>query len=169
MLTRAADEGASAEKLAELADHSDLQNVMVYIDNSPSYVVRLGERIDSYYEPALKRFRGTITLSDNGTGNAIPGFSPHLPLLDLGGIGRCGAEGICNLAPPVSCYHCDHFIAFRDGPHRDVVRALEQSMEGMSPRMGLQLAPTLAAARDLVRQLDEEQAVTSHDEDGDYA
>ncbi len=160
LLTNAADEGASPMKLAELADHTDQQNVKVYVDNSPGYLVRLSDRVDQIYDPLVKRFAGKVASRADAkpgvTGRVIPGATPTLPVLDTGGIGVCGAGGPCHRNPVVSCYRCNKFVAWKEGRHEDVVVALERAMEQMSPRIALLLAPSLAAAREVVAAIQEE-------------
>lgn len=76
--------------------------------------------------------------------------------LGLGGIGLCGrdvlADGLCGLAPPLTCYTCPSLAAFRDDPHRIVGDSLEElidtRMDGAADRrIPLQLEDTLAAIR----------------------
>src|SRR5690606_40615967 len=80
----------------------------------------------------------------------VPGAAPIRTVLNTGGIGVCGAGGLCLRNPVVSCYTCNKFVAWKEGPHEDVVVALERAMEQMSPRIALLLAPSLAAAREVV-------------------
>jgi hypothetical protein len=171
LLTNAADEGASPEKLAKLADHEDLQNVLVYLDRSPGFLSRIATKVDALYDPMVKRFKGQWTTSDAATApdgsppRVVLGKAPHLPLLDVGGIGFCGSKTLCRLNPPLTCYPCDHFIAFRDGPHEQVVTALEQTMDDMpDERVALQIAAPLAAAREVVRAIKAERGKRGDDE-----
>ena len=157
MLTNAADEGASAEHLAMLADHSDLQNIQVYLDRSPLFLLRIRDKVDAIYDPMVRRFQGSFTTESAAARKhlpIIPGFAPQLPLLNVGGIGACGRSDLCRLAPPLTCYTCPHFIAFRDGPHEEVAAALEVSMTGMNERVGLQVANALAAVREVVARVE---------------
>ena len=89
---------------------------------------------------------------------------PVLPV-DIGGIGMCGRDvrndGLCRLAPPLTCYPCEFFAAFRDGPHAEVLKALEQVKEQLKessdPRIPMQLEEVIAAARQLVAQIVKER------------
>jgi hypothetical protein len=153
MLTNAADEGASLEHLAMLADHTDLQNVQVYVDRSPLFLERIRDKVDAIYDPMVKRFQGQFTTTREAQergGRVIPGVAVQLPLLNVGGIGVCGHKSLCSLAPPLTCYSCEKFVAFRDGPHAEVVAALDAEMQRMNDRVGLQIANALAAAREVV-------------------
>jgi hypothetical protein len=85
--------------------------------------------------------------------------------LDLGGIGLCGRDvatnGLCGLAPPLTCYTCPSFAAFRDGPHGVIGDALERlidtRMDGAADRrIPLQLVDTVAAIHQLQAQIRQE-------------
>ena len=159
MLTNAADEGASLEHLAMLADHRDLQNVQVYVDRSPLFLERIRDKVDAIYDPMVKRFKGTFTtkrVAQERGGRVIPGVAVQLPLLNVGGIGVCGHKSLCKLAPPLTCYTCESFVAFRDGPHAEVVEALDAAMKKMNDRVGLQISNALAAAREVVAMVQAE-------------
>ena len=161
MLTNAADEGASLEHLAMLADHSDLQNVQVYVDRSPLFLERIRDKVDAIYDPMVKRFKGQFTTKREAQargGRVIPGVAVQLPMLNVGGIGVCGHKSLCKLAPPLTCYTCESFVAFRDGPHVEVVEELDASMKRMNDRVGLQIANALAAAREVVAMVQAERA-----------
>jgi len=171
--TEAAKDGAAPARIAELLDHSDLQNVRVYVEASSYVIDQLGKEFDNVFEPIARRFRGTII--DLHTKPAFPGVPPkivpstsfHLPVLpvDIGGIGMCGRDvrndGLCRLAPPLTCYPCEFFAAFRDGPHAEVLKALEQVKEQLKessdPRIPMQLEEVIAAARQLVAQVVKER------------
>jgi hypothetical protein len=173
LLTNAADEGASLEKLASLADHSDFQNLLVYVERSPGFLDRIARKVDALYAPTVKRFKGQWTSSDATTGpdgtpaQRILGKAPHLPMLDVGGIGLCGSKALCRLAPPLTCYSCNEFVAFRDGPHEQVVAALERTIDHLADeRVAIQIAPSLGAAREVVAALRRERGEAPLDSSG---
>lgn len=154
MLTNAADEGATVEHLAELADHTDTQNVNVYVERSPLFLQRIAPKVDALYDPMVRRFRGEMLSQAEVTRRSlpvIPGFATQLPTLSLPGIGGCGKSGLCELAPPLTCYPCPHFVAFSDTDHRAVERALVEYMQELDERIALQIAPSLAAVREVIR------------------
>ena len=160
--TNAHEEGASKERLAILLDQDDLQSLQMYTANSALSVLRIQDRVNAIYDPLVRRFKGMWTQStapmglDGEPGRTIPGFAPQIQL-DVGGIGHCGRNSVCGFSPVTACYSCDKFVAFTDGPHRDVVASLETAMERAEPRIALQLAPALAAAREVVAYLEENQ------------
>lgn len=154
MLTNAANEGASIEHLATLADHSDTQSVMGYVNSSPHFLERFRHKVDAIYDPLVKRFRGELVPEEEGRRRGlplIPGVATQLPGLHLPGIGVCGSQSLCKLAPPLTCYPCHHFVAFRESDHRAVEQALVQYMATLDERVALQIAPSLAAVREVIR------------------
>jgi hypothetical protein len=175
--TEAAREGASPARIAELLDHTDLQNVKVYVEASSYVVNQLGKRFDEVFGPIARRFRGKVV--DSHREPAFPGVLPkiipstslHLPVLpvDVGGIGMCGRDiqkhGLCRLAPPLTCYPCEFFAAFRDGPHAEVLQALEEIQEELKKssdvRIPMQLEEVTAAAKQLVAQISAERKQTN--------
>jgi integrase len=172
LATEMAREGASRERIAEVLDHTDLQNVDVYVEAASYVVDQLGEQFDRIFDPLLQRFRGRIV--DSHTRSVFPGVPPksipgelvHLPTapLNLGGIGMCGRDvckdGLCRLAPPLTCYPCEFFAAFRTGPHAEVLAALERIAEAMKPvsdsRIPMQFEDIMAAIRQLLEQIAQE-------------
>jgi len=172
LATEMAREGASRERIAEVLDHTDLQNVDVYVEAASYVVDQLGEQFDRIFDPLLQRFRGRIV--DSHTRSVFPGVPPksipgelvHLPTapLNLGGIGMCGRDvrkdGLCRLAPPLTCYPCEFFAAFRTGPHAEVLAALERIAEAMKPvsdsRIPMQFEDVMAAIRQLLAQIAQE-------------
>jgi integrase len=164
LATEMAREGASPEKIATVLDHTDLQNVSVYVEASSYVVDQVGDRFDQVFEPIARRFRGKIVDRPEGPALAkqvVPSASAHLPLLNVGGIGMCGRDvrmdGLCNLAPPITCYACEFFAAFRDGPHEEVLHALEKVRTDLKAssdlRIPMQLDDVMTAARQLVAQI----------------
>jgi integrase len=130
--THMAEEGASLFHIAEVLDHSDTQNVRVYVETASSITDAVARATDSALLPVVKRFQGKIVESTAGSqGPLIPASAPHLGIdhLDVGGIGLCGldarAESPCRLLPPISCYLCPSFAALRDGPHEQMLHSIE--------------------------------------------
>lgn len=178
LATEMAREGASRHRIADVLDHTDLQNVEVYIEASSYIVTQVGPRFDARFKPVLQRFLGKIVATSDPQPVAglqrkvIPGVLVHLPTLpvNLGGIGACGrdaqTEGICQLAPPLSCYSCDKFAAFRDFDHASIADSLEQVIATRfggqaDERIPLQLVGTLHAIRQLEQQIADERPGTA--------
>jgi len=134
--THMAEEGASVFHIAELLDHSDTQNVRVYVETASSIADPVAKATDSALAPLVQRFQGKIVQPSAATApEMIPAIAPHLGLnrLDIGGIGFCGRDvrrdGLCRLFPPASCYLCPSLSAFRDGPHQQVLDSLERFLK----------------------------------------
>jgi len=71
-------------------------------------------------------------------------------------------DGLCRLAPPLTCYPCEFFAAFRGGPHAEILTALERittEMKAVSDsRIPMQLEGVMAAIRQLLAQIAREAA-----------
>lgn len=177
LATEMAREGASRERIAEVLDHTDLQNVDVYVEAASFVVDQLGERFDQIFDPLLQRFRGKVIESNVEQAfpkippNLIPGDIVHLPtaLVNVGGIGMCGRDvrkdGLCRLAPPLTCYPCEFFAAFRTGPHAEVLTALEKVSAEMKAtsdsRIPMQLEDVMSAIRQLLAQIHRDEEPTA--------
>jgi integrase len=166
--TEMSNDGASDIQIAGALGHTDTQQVRNYRETSSCIVGQLGPKGDEVYEPVLGAFRGKII--DSHTESAFPGVppqvipssSPYLPVLnlDLGGIGMCGRnvrkDGLCSLAPPMTCYGCDSFAPFRNGPHEEVLNSLE-TMKASDSRTSQHLDDAIAVAKQLVAQIRSEE------------
>jgi len=126
LATYMAEEGASAFHIAEILDHSDTQNVRVYVETASSIADQVAKATDAVLLPLIRRFQGRIvdsteTPAFEGLPNqVIPAIAPHLAIFhsNVGGTGMCGRDvrkdGLCRLLPPVSCYLCPSFAALED-------------------------------------------------------
>ena len=178
LATEMAREGASRHKIADVLDHTDLQNVEVYIEASSYIVTQVGDRFDPRFQPVLQRFLGKVVDTSDPQPfpglkrKVIPGVVVQLPMVPvkLGGIGACGKdaakEGICQLAPPLSCYGCDKFAAFRDFDHGSIGDALERVIttrfDGQADeRIPLQLVGTVHAIRQVEHQIADERSLAA--------
>ena len=82
-------------------------------------------------------------------------------MLKTGGVGLCGRDvkrnGLCRLLPPLSCYLCPCFVAFRHGPHQEMLDALLQirqlGEEMGDERIKRQLDDVCAAISEVLAQL----------------
>ncbi len=121
--TRAAREGFGELVIAELLDHSDTQNVGVYIKNIPEHVKRLDEAVGFHLAPYAQAFAGVLVDCEK---DAQRGDDPTSRIrTDEGqGLGTCGEFGFCNANVPIPCYTCMHFQPWLEGPHAEVYRYL---------------------------------------------
>lgn len=172
LATEAARDGASRFDIAHLLFHKDLQNVEVYFDAAGTVMDQIEERLDRAFGAYLNRFLGKVTSASDPSPHpgivrrVVPGIFPQFLEVPLQlGLGACGQNvvrnGICKLAPPLSCYRCPKFAAFREADHKSVGDALESlarsKFEGRADdRVGGELVLTIQAIRDLERQIEEE-------------
>ncbi|MBI5957337.1 MAG: tyrosine-type recombinase/integrase [Chloroflexi bacterium] len=169
LATHLAEEGASKFHIAEILDHTDLQHVEVYVETTARIADYVARATDPIMEPLVQRFLGQLvdagdapTFSGLPHDALIPAAAPHLPLLSVGGIGVCGRntrhDGLCQLLPPLSCYTCSLFGAFRDGPHREMLTAidayLDAAREQADPRILQQLDGVKQAIGQVLGQIE---------------
>lgn len=122
--TRAAEEGHGPLVIAGLLDHTDTQNVGVYIASSPAIIERIDRAVALELAPLAQAFAGIIKdvpQSDGGTARGIIDLR-----IDRSGkaMGECGKHGFCNFSAPIACYTCGNFEAWPDGPHEAVLQHL---------------------------------------------
>jgi len=143
-------QGIGARELAELLDHTDLQNVQVYYKADSRMVERLDATVAKHLGPTIRAFMGEIIPSRGTTVDLIP-------FRDLPDLGQCGANFVCGLSAPKNCYTCVQFRAFKDGPHQAVLDSLlteraELLNEGHE-RIADQLDRTILAAGEVVARV----------------
>lgn len=175
LATEAARDGASRFDIAHLLFHVDLQNVEVYFDAAGTVMDQIEDSLERAFGSHLNRFQGKLAGATDVTPyeglqrRVVPGVFPQLPeapILQMG-LGACGHDvqqfGICKLAPPITCYRCPKFAAFREVDHKavgDALEAMARSRFGdrADDRIGGELVLTIQAIRDLERQIAEERA-----------
>lgn len=171
LATRMAYAGASREQIAEMLDHTDLQNVEVYIEAAARGLEEIDEALEnSDFDLVMRLFEGTVVKKSAVTHDSteerrtIPGSIPQIPTapFPVGAIGWCGRDtrkdGLCSLAPPLSCYLCDKFAAFEDAPHGEIADAIEASVlyaynTGTNDMAPQQVMRTVQAIRQLQVQI----------------
>jgi hypothetical protein len=165
LATHMAEEGASRFHIAEILDHTDLQNVSVYTETVSSIADDVARATDRAMGSLVNRFLGKIvdSLDSAPRQQLIPMHSPHIPLpvLNLAGIGGCGKDivrdGLCELFPPLSCYLCPSFAALRSGPHREMLDSLEsyvtKNKGDLDSRILGQLNDIILAVRTVLKRL----------------
>ena len=155
---RAHDDGASIYVIAELLDHTDIQNAKVYTEGSPDIIDRLNRNMAMELAPVAQAFAGLlITRDDIEARRSGPGKRIHDRALPDGRgsdpLGNCGLHGFCGLARPLACYTCRNFRPWDDGPHDEVLSGLledreSQRAKGYAPRIfGLHDRTIVAVAR----------------------
>jgi hypothetical protein len=119
--TRLVREGVSKREVADLLDHTDLQNVQVYFDIKSDIVAPLDKAIALALGPIAQAFLGKIVRNPS---EATRGGDPSADVAvtdatsgSVRRVGTCGTYSFCGLMAPVACYTCISFQPWIDGPH----------------------------------------------------
>lgn len=130
--TRAAQEGHGELIIAELLDHSDTQNVGVYVKNTPEIIKRIDKALAYQIAPLAQAFAGVIIEDES---KAKRGDDPSSRIVDpkidpsFKPMGSCGKFGFCGFMAPIACYTCKNFEPWLDGPHEKVLDHLLKEKE----------------------------------------
>ena len=120
--TKLRREGFGPFIIAELLDHSDVQNVRVYTENTPQEAVIIDEVIGPKLAPFAQACLGRLVSSER---DAVRGDDPasRVPNNRQHPVGTCGSYGFC-ASGYRACYTCYHFQPWLDGPHEEVLEYL---------------------------------------------
>ncbi|MCY1531562.1 hypothetical protein D9M68_667910 [compost metagenome] len=133
--TNLAREGKGVYVIAEALDHSDTQNVGVYVRNIPEIVERIDKAVALQLAPLAQAFRGILVKAER---EASRGTDPTSRISNgTENLGTCGSYGFCSALAPMACYTCKYFQPWLDGPHEAVLdrlilerdRVLEQTQD----------------------------------------
>lgn len=141
--TRAAMEGHGELIIAELLDHTDIQNVSVYIEARPEIVERIDRAMAMHLAPMAQAFAGVIIDDESRAARAgdpssrvcDPRFDPSMKPM-----GSCGKHGFCGFLAPIACYTCVNFQPWLDGPHEAVLDYLLGERERLASTADLRIA-----------------------------
>lgn len=139
--TNLAREGRGEYIIAEALDHSDTQNVGVYVKNIPEIVERIDKAVTLQLAPYAQAFRGILVNSEK---DAIRGNDPRSRISNgRANVGTCGTYAFCGALAPIACYTCKHFQPWLDGPHEEVLDRLIEEREHIRLSSGdLKIAST---------------------------
>lgn len=115
-------EGRGVYIIAEALDHSDTQNVGVYVKNLPDIIERIDKAVALQLGPIAQAFQGVLIASESAARRA--GDPSSRVCSSNGNVGSCGSYGFCSALAPIACYTCSHFQPWVDGPHEDVLNHL---------------------------------------------
>ncbi|KPY75970.1 MULTISPECIES: site-specific integrase [Pseudomonas syringae group genomosp. 2] len=141
--TAAAREGHGELVIAELLDHSDTQNVGIYVKATPEIIERIDRAVALRMAPLAHAFAGVVIGSECA---AIRGHDPTSRIVDprfdetMKPMGSCGREGPCGFLAPIACYTCRNFQAWVDGPHDAVLEYLLVERERLSAELDARIA-----------------------------
>ena len=125
--TKLRREGFGPFIIAELLDHSDIQNVHVYTENTAQEAVVINALIGPQLAPFAQACLGRLVRSER---DAIRGDDPRsrVPNDRQHAVGTCGNYGFC-ASGYRACYTCFHFQPWLDGPHEEVLADLYAEKE----------------------------------------
>ncbi|MER0457743.1 tyrosine-type recombinase/integrase [Aeromonas caviae] len=120
--------GTPLPVVAELMDHSDLQQLEIYYRQSHKIAEKLEQVLQNEAADIIDVFTGKVVTSDNVTqrGQGIFAPSTHLNIVQ---IGSCGSATPCSLQPPLSCYNCSSLEAFEDVDHKAVIDTMIEEVK----------------------------------------
>ena len=143
-------QGTSPRDLAELLDHTDTQQVLVYYKADARFVERLDATIAQEIGPYVRGFMGRIVNGKDVTVDLIP-------FREVPGLGQCGASFVCGLSAPKNCYTCTKFNAFSGAPHDEVLQSLLDDRTNLikagQERIAEQLDLTILAVGEVVSKI----------------
>ncbi|WP_127752625.1 site-specific integrase [Devosia sp. 1566] len=162
--TRLVREGVSKREVADLLDHSDLQNVQVYFDIKSDIVDNLDKAMAMTLGPLAQAFMGKVV---QGSDQATRGTDPTSKVATIDKernaireVGSCGSFSFCRLMAPIACYTCKDFQPWMDAPHHllldDLLKDRERKQKaGMDARMVSIADSTILAIADVINRIEE--------------
>ncbi|WP_028629268.1 site-specific integrase [Metapseudomonas resinovorans] len=163
--TNLAREGRGELVIAEALDHSDTQNVGVYVRNIPEIVERIDKAVALQLAPLAQAFRGVLVASER---DARRGDDPSSRISNgRANVGTCGSYGFCGALAPIACYTCAHFQPWLDGPHEEVLDRLIEERDRVRDNCGdLKIASTndrlILAVSDVINRCKEAKGEMVH-------
>lgn len=112
--------GTTLKVVAELMDHSDLQQLEVYYRHTHHVAKKLNDVLMREADDIIDAFAGKIVTKEEVSQKGQEIFA-HSEGQGLHLIGSCGSGTPCALNPPLSCYGCSSLEAFEDADHKAVV------------------------------------------------
>lgn len=166
--TRAAAEGHGALIIADLLDHTDTQNVWVYVEATPEMVERIDRAMSLRLAPLAQAFAGVIVEDDpRESGDPASRIVAPQCTKNFMPVGSCGKHGFCDFAAPIACYTCRKFRAWFDGPHEAVLAYLiaerERLIVGTDSRIAAVNDRTILAVAQVVKQCQDLRAGGQHE------
>ncbi|MBF4220008.1 site-specific integrase [Vibrio anguillarum] len=127
--TRAAREGAGVLTLANLLDHSDTQNVNVYVANSPEHAVHILKIMNQPLARYASAFAGKLVENEDEA-NAENKGAARIPCREKDcDVGSCGSNSFCQDYAPIACYLCPKFRPWAYAPHHLILEWLVEERE----------------------------------------
>lgn len=141
--TRTAQEGHGALIVAEVLDHTDIQNVGVYVEATPEIIKRIDKAIAFKMAPLAQAFKGILITDESKAKRGNDPSSRIYAPKETGGFkpaGNCGTMNMCSLLAPIACYTCVNFQPWLDGPHEKVLESLLAERDRLTQSSGQRIA-----------------------------
>ncbi len=138
--------------IAELLDHSDVNNAHVYTRDHPNARQWIDKAVGKQLAPVARAFAGTVVDSEQ---DARHGDDPAMRVGTRGQkVGTCGSQGWCG-AQALACYTCMHFQPWAHADHDAVltwmVERRQQMIDaGASETVASSLDPSIQAAQAVI-------------------
>ena len=133
--TNLARRGITGVSLAFALDHSDIQNIDVYTENTEEMAEQIDAVMSSALAPLAQAFAGKLIQSER---DALRANDPHSRVKTGSAmeVGNCGTFAFCASGHRI-CYTCVNFEPWADAPHEEVLEEVlnerrRQSEEGIS-------------------------------------
>ncbi|MCG9664200.1 site-specific integrase [Vibrio mediterranei] len=127
--TRAAREGAGVLTIANLLDHSDTQNVKVYVANTPEHAVYISKIMNQPLARYASAFAGKL-VEDEDEANTENRGAARIPCREKDcNVGSCGTSSFCQDYAPIACYLCPKFRPWAHAPHHLILEWLVEERE----------------------------------------
>jgi integrase len=166
--TRAAQEGHGELVIAEMMDHSDTQNVGVYVASVPEIAERIDHAVAMSLAPLAQAFKGVVIEDES---HATRTGDPSSRIIDLRidqsakPMGSCGQNSFCGFSAPIACYTCNSFEPWLDGAHEAVLTHLlekrEQLLKTTDERMASVNDRTILAVAQVIQICEERKAASN--------
>lgn len=116
--TNLARRGITGVALAAALDHTDTQNIDVYVENTVETAKQIDEVMAPLLAPLAQAFAGKLIRSER---EALRANDPHSRVKNgsSNDVGNCGTHAFC-VSGYRACYTCNRFEPWVDAPHEEV-------------------------------------------------
>ncbi|EFB9226308.1 hypothetical protein E8L33_23390, partial [Escherichia coli] len=154
--TRAAREGAGAEVISELLDHTSPQHAGVYIQNNADYAYKIDQTVGEELFQYSKIFQGEVIEHIDDDIHA----SRRIRDLDGDDAGQCNQCSSCSANVPVPCYTCISFRPWLDARHDLIyIKLVEERRKVLDftkdSRVAESLDRTILAVEEVIKKCEE--------------
>ncbi len=117
--TNLARRGISGVALAAALDHTDTQNIGVYVENTEETAKQIDEVMAPMLAPLAQAFAGKLIASER---DALRANDPHSRVKNSKSknVGNCGTYAFC-ASGYRACYTCTSFQPWLEAPHEEVL------------------------------------------------